>query len=299
MEYSQTDLQNLQPTKDFFVGVDSDGCIFDTMEIKQKECFCPCNIKYWDLQPISKYVREATEFVNLYSKWRGSNRFVALLKIFDLLAERREVLERGFTLPDIQALRDWVIATGVPRGNAALADEVERTGDPVLARTLQWTLGVSAAIEDLVKHIPPFVKVRETLEVLQNKADVICVSQTPIEALEREWTEHDLLQYIRLVAGQEYGSKSDHLRLAAVGKYDSDKILMIGDALGDLEAALANDVCFFPIYPGAEDASWKLLYEEALTRFFDGSYRGNYENDLIEKFRAMLPEKPSWDKGIK
>jgi len=50
----------------FFVGIDSDGCVFDTMEIKHKECFTPNIIKHWGLQAVSKYAREAAEFVNLY-----------------------------------------------------------------------------------------------------------------------------------------------------------------------------------------------------------------------------------------
>jgi len=67
-------LAALQPKHDAFIGIDSDGCAFDSMEIKHKECFIPNIIKHWDLQPVSKYAREAAEFVNLYSKWRGINR---------------------------------------------------------------------------------------------------------------------------------------------------------------------------------------------------------------------------------
>ncbi len=81
-------LKELKPEHDYFVGVDSDGCAFDTMEIKHKECFIPNIIKHWGLQPISKYAREAAEFVNLYSRWRGINRFPALVMVFDLLRER-------------------------------------------------------------------------------------------------------------------------------------------------------------------------------------------------------------------
>ena len=46
------------------------------------------------LQPISKYARQASEFVNLYSRFRGVNRWPALLKVFDLLADWDEVRER-------------------------------------------------------------------------------------------------------------------------------------------------------------------------------------------------------------
>src|SRR5512143_2748137 len=88
-------LTEMQPKFKFFIGIDSDGCAFDTMEIKHKECFIPNIINYWNLQAVSKFAREAAEFVNLYSKWRGINRFPALVMVFDLLAQRPEVLERG------------------------------------------------------------------------------------------------------------------------------------------------------------------------------------------------------------
>ena len=67
-------LAELEPKHKFFIGIDSDGCAFDTMEIKHKECFAPNIIRHWELQAVSKYAREAAEFVNLYSKWRGINR---------------------------------------------------------------------------------------------------------------------------------------------------------------------------------------------------------------------------------
>ena len=54
-------LVEMKPNYEFFIGIDSDGCAFDTMEIKQKECFCPNTVKYWGLQPVSKYAREAVE----------------------------------------------------------------------------------------------------------------------------------------------------------------------------------------------------------------------------------------------
>jgi len=288
-------LCSFEPQHDFFVGFDSDGTVFDTMEIKQKECFCPNNIKYWGLQPVAKYAREVSEFVNLYSRWRGVNRFPALLKIFDFLAEREEVKARGFQVPEAKSLRAWV-ASGVPLGTVALKEAIERTGDPVLENTLAWTEAVNQAVAEMVYGIPPFPFVRESMEELKKRADLMCVSQTPAEALTREWAEHDLTKYVRLIAGQELGSKKEHLRLAAVGKYQADHILLIGDAYGDLEAAKANGVLFYPINPGHEEDSWQRFYEEAMGRFFDGTYAGGYEENLIAEFLTYLPETPPWRK---
>ena len=58
-------LKALVPRRDFLIGIDSDGAAFDTMELKQKECFIPHIVRVFQLQKISKYVRETAEFVNL------------------------------------------------------------------------------------------------------------------------------------------------------------------------------------------------------------------------------------------
>ncbi len=295
MQANQEILINFQPKHQFFIGFDSDGCVFDTMEIKQKECFCPNNIKYWGLQPVSKFAREATEFVNLYSKWRGANRFPALVRVFDFLADRDEVKARGFRVPDVQPLRDW-INSGVPLGNNTLKEAAERSGDPVLKRAYEWTTAVNKSIEEIVSGIPPYPYVRESLEKLTKQADLICVSQTPSEALEREWAEHDIAGYAAIIAGQELGTKKEHLKLGAVGKYPSNHILMVGDAQGDLEAAKANGVLFYPINPGREEGSWKRFYGEVLDLFFNEKYEGEYEAKVIKEFQAYLPETPPWKK---
>ena len=65
------------------------------MEVKHKECFAPNVIKYFGLAGVSKYAREACDFVNLYSKSRGINRFPALIEELEWTAARPEVLARG------------------------------------------------------------------------------------------------------------------------------------------------------------------------------------------------------------
>ena len=67
-------LKSLKPQKEFFIGIDSDGCVFDSMEIKHKECFIPQYIGHFGLQPVARWARETWEFVNLYSKTRAVNR---------------------------------------------------------------------------------------------------------------------------------------------------------------------------------------------------------------------------------
>ena len=287
-------LKQLQREHDFLVGIDSDGCAFDTMEIKHKECFIPNIIKYWSLQAVSKYAREAGEFVNLYSKWRGINRWPALLMVFDLLEERPEVQKRGVKIPQAEALRQW-IAKETKLSNDTLKVLLQNNSDPVLKNGLAWSEAVNKSVEDLVHGVPPFPFVRESLEKLQQVADVIVVSATPGEALRREWIEHDIAKYAKVIAGQEMGSKKEHLAFAiAAGGYPSDHVLMIGDAPGDLQAAQANRARYFPINPGDEDKSWQRFYEQGFDRFIAGTYAGDYEAALITEFDTYLPDQPPW-----
>jgi phosphoglycolate phosphatase-like HAD superfamily hydrolase len=153
---------------------------------------------------------------------------------------------------------------------------------------------VNRSIADLVKDVPPFPFVRESLESMQGQADVMVVSATPGEALVREWEEHGLRPLVSLIAGQELGSKRELLQLAAAGRYEPERILMVGDAPGDLKAAEAVGALFYPIDPGAEDASWQRFFEEALPRFFAGTYAGDYMAERIARFRGLLPEWPTW-----
>ena len=277
----------------YFVGIDSDGCVFDTMEIKHKECFIPNIIKYWKLQAISKYARAAAEFVNLYSKWRGINRFPALTKTFELLRDWPEPMRRGVKLINWTPLQNW-IDSGATLGNPALEVEVAKTGDPTLRLTLEWSKAVNRSIAEMVEGVPPFPFLRESVEKLSRRADIICVSATPGEALEREWQEHNIAKYAAVICGQEMGSKKEHLKLAAGGKYEKDCVLMIGDAPGDLSAARANGALFFPVNPGHEEASWERFNREAIERFFNHTYAGAYEASLIAEFEKLLPATPPW-----
>ena len=130
------------PKHDFLIGIDSDGCAFDTMELKHKECFIPNIINHYELQGVSKYAREAAEFVNLYSKSPGDQPFPG--------AGRGDGMAQppaGGEGSRLQC-RDTEIAPQLDKkrrrswGNPALEQEVERSGDADLIHALGVVLCV-------------------------------------------------------------------------------------------------------------------------------------------------------------
>jgi hypothetical protein len=244
------------PRHDFLVGIDSDGCVFDSMELKHKECFIPNFINHYELQGVSKYAREAAEFVNLYSKSRGVNRFPGLVEQLDWLRRRPEVQARGVHVAKPAGLIKWM-ASETKLGNPSLEKAVAATGDPDLKLALRWSLAVNKSIAEMVR------------------------------------AEHGIASYVQAICGQEVGSKKETLA-ACKGSYAADNVLMIGDAPGDYKAATANNALFFPINPGHEESSWTRLLEEGMERFFTGTFAGVYQKRLLEEFDSYLPDSPPW-----
>jgi phosphoglycolate phosphatase-like HAD superfamily hydrolase len=289
----KAELQQFKPRHDFLIAIDSDGCVFDSMELKHKECFIPNIIKHWKLQAISKYVRQASEFVNLYSKWRGSNRFRSLVITFDLLREWPEVQKRSIQIPMADSLRQ-LIKEVKQVGNPILVEKLKQTNDPVLKTALEWSRGMNKSVDEIVNGLPPLPSVKPALEYLQDWADILVCSSTPLETLVKEWQEHDLAKYALVIAGQEMGSKKEQLALAIKGRYKIENVIMIGDAPGDLRAGKDNGAGFYPIIPGIEEECWKLFRDEAAGRFRNKTYCGEYEQSLIKKFENRLSDTPPW-----
>ncbi len=292
----QQALYDFKPQHDFFVGIDSDGCVFNSMEVKHNDCFSVNVVKHFGLASISRQVHQAWDFVNLYSTMRGTNRFKAVLLVFDYLREMSLVQKMGVEVPELPHLREWA-ETETKLGNPALQEALDAaTGERLdeLSQVMQWSLGVNESVSEIVYNLPPFPGVRDALQRLQGKADVIVVSATPDEALKREWDEHDIDQYVALIAGQEMGTKTEHLTITTKDRYPENRVLMIGDSPGDLKAARSVGALFFPVNPGAEDTSWAHFLDEGIDRFFNEQYAGKYEDELLAKFQELLPETPPW-----
>ena len=289
-------LADFSKSRDFLVCFDSDGCVFDNMELKHKECFCPATVNVWGLQSVSRYARESAEFVNLYSKTRGANRFPALVRTLELLGERKEAQERGYVCPDLAPLKKWIkdtdnlSALGI-REYAAVHDG---DMDPILATAARWSAEVDANIERIVHGVAPLPGVKEAFAEIAQFADIVIVSATPHEAIIREWSSQGLLEHIAAVAGQELGAKKMCIRKAMADRYAADHVLMVGDAPGDHDAAKDNGVLFYPIIPGQEVESWKRLRTEAAERFQMGGYAGAYMDSILTQFYSVLRDEPNW-----
>lgn len=272
---------NLNAKHGMLVAIDSDGCVFDSMRIKQG-IFHDGIIEFWGMESAADEARKICEWVGLFSPWRGLNRFQLILKIFQYLENYLPNI--GKPLP-VETLKSFV-NSGVPLSMA----ELEKFSDDAgLMRVLEWSREMSRRIAE-IPEMPVFDEAFQGLEKIRASSDAVVVSQTTEEALVREWNQAGLTKFVDVIAGAELGSKTESLKTAMKGRYAPEKTLMVGDAPGDLEAARSAGCLFFPIIPGSENASWVELRREGVVRVEDGSFLGDYQEDLVCRFNAVLSE---------
>ncbi|MGH4051589.1 MAG: HAD family hydrolase [Clostridium sp.] len=287
-------LKEMKKEKEFLVCVDSDGCAVNTMEYKHKEIFGPKMIKIWKLESIAEDVTQVWNYVNLYSQWRGINRFLALVKVFELLKDKKTILNKKFKLPDIKSLCEWTKEND-ELSNVLLEARIEEHSDIFLEKAIIWSKSVNEAIAKSKVDCLPFESVNKSLEKAQKYADIAVISSANAEALKKEWNEHGIACFVKVLAGQEMGSKTSCIAYVKNEKYDNSQVLMVGDAPGDLKAAKDNGVLYYPIIPGKEELSWQKFYNEAFDKFVNGSYKGKYEEQLICEFNDVLHSNLPWE----
>ncbi|MCR4745664.1 MAG: HAD family hydrolase [Lachnospiraceae bacterium] len=274
------ELKDFNKTKEYMVCVDSDGCAMDTMNIKHIRCFGPCMIKEWNLEKWQDEILKNWNKVNLYAITRGINRFkglaVALL----------EVNVKYTKIEGIEEFSKW--ADEAPElSNRALEKLVGK--HEIFAKALLWSKAVNREIEALPKEeIKPFKGVKEALSLIHESCNVAVVSSANPEAVKSEWERFGLLDYVDIVCAQDVGSKSYCINEILKKGYSPKKVLMCGDALGDVKAAESNGVLYYPIRVNHENESWAEITGEPFERFMDKDYEGSYQSDLIDQFMDNL-----------
>lgn len=274
-------LADFTKKREFLVCLDSDGCVMDTVRLKHCNVFCPELIRSFGLEQYNDYITEAWEEINLHSITRGISRFESVVQIFDRLKNR------GVELPGSEDIADWV-ANSSKLSTATLKAEVLRTGSPALRKLQQWNTICNRRIQTLEPTFEPFPGVENSLRQLHAVADVAVVSAANESAIASEWNRYGLARHADVIFGQEVGSKANSIAAMLACGYESRKVMMVGDAMGDAQAAAANGVAFVPILPGREAESWRRLQEEALPKLLHGTFRPEYQAELLAALRSAL-----------
>lgn len=255
--------------------VDSDGCAMDTMTYKHQLFFGPLAAEVFEVDNREDFLRE-WDRVNLFSINRGINRFVGLVRGLEYAG-----------ISNISSLKKWVEETD-SLSNVSLEKALQNRPSEDLNKALDWSLRVNQAIKTHEGPVLAFQGVRECFEQMRQFGEIVVVSSANKEAVMEEWEVQGLLQYVSEVFCQDRGLKSDIIASLIGEGAINNRILMIGDSVGDLEAAKNNEVAFYPIMVGKEEESWEQLREEVASAFARGDYSAEIEQEQVQRFWKNL-----------
>ena len=255
---------------DYLVCVDSDGCVMDTMNCKHFHCFGPCMVTEWGLEEWKEEILDRWNVINLFSMTRGINRFKGLAMALG------EINEKYKPIAGIAALQHWA-DTAPALSNDAVAKAASDATDPdaklVFEKALSWSKAVNAAIVELDEALKvPYDGAKEGLAAAHTFADVAMVSSANRDAVEEEWGKFGLLEHTDIVLAQDIGSKAACIQEMLKFGYDLDKVVMVGDAPGDCDAAEKNGVHYYPILVNHEKESWDEAIAVAFSKLQSGAY---------------------------
>lgn len=273
---------NFEKSKDYLICIDSDGCVMDTMTIKHTKAFGPEVINTFNLNDKKEKILTYWNELNLFSKNRGINRFKALSMTFSYLKE-----EMNFEIKGTEDFKKWCEETK-SLSNEALIQEIVKTNNNFFRKILQWSNNVNESINMLPKVDCVYEGVRETLNYVKDYADIVVVSSANKDALNEEWSNWDCKKYVKQLLDQDFGTKTICIENLIKYGYKKDKIIMIGDAFGDLEAANNNGVLFYPILVGKEKYSWDRFKRYAFSKFLNGNYDDIYQQKFLNEMKEIL-----------
>ena len=254
----------------------------DTMNCKHFHCFGPCMVDEWELGQWKDEILDRWNVINLFSMTRGINRFKGLAMALG------EIDKKYKPIPGIAALQHWVeVAPALSNDGVIKAAEeaTDNEAKAIFGKALAWSKAVNASIVKLPEELKvPYVGAKEGLAAAHSFADVAMVSSANRDAVEEEWGKFGLLQHTDIVLAQDVGSKAACIAAMLKFGYDPSKVLMIGDAPGDCDAAEKNGVHYYPILVNHEKDSW----DEAIAVAFEKLREGSYAPYGAEKKQQFL-----------
>ena len=275
------DVKEFRKTRDYLICIDSDGCVMDTMDVKHMRCFGPCLVYEWDLGEYRDEIIRLWRKVNLLSASRGANRFQGLAQVLRNIHE-------NYT--NVEGLEVYLRRAESPHelSDKSLEAAYEKTDNICMKKALDWSRLVNqsmAMVSDNKK--PPFDGAENALKLAREYADVVIVTAANRQEINKEWEVFELAQYTDLLMSQETGRKEECLKELLEKGYEKNHVLMIGDAPGDLEAAQAAGVLFYPILAYQERESWE-KFSQSLKHFTEGTYEGEFQKEKIQEFQENL-----------
>jgi len=122
-------------------------------------------------------------------------------------------------------------------------------------------------------RVPHFATAEEflrTVKYIAPRSEVLIYSSLSELSAMRMWQYAGLDDCFFRLAGIERGKPGDYLKTALSAGFECSSMVAIGASASMFRAAQLAGIRFFPIVPGEEEESWKILTEEWFPAYLRG-----------------------------
>jgi len=273
--------------------LDSSGTVLDSMSARHSLAYFPAFAQSFFRGADPSALEEVWSFVALSSRSRSERRFRLLATAMRLAPRHPGIDSRYPREEEIAAALDQWIASSTKVSVSALEEAMrDRSSSEALVAAAIWSLDVDSRLS----VIPPpkaFSGVGEALRSLEGRARIVVAGEGQAAELERDWRRAGLLGSSmglgEMVFVGEDGGGLEEIALAA-GSGDGSAVLVVGDSPADFEAARQTGAAFYPVRPGGESESWRLLSSDVFPAFL----RGERIASEGARFMSAFSSSPSW-----
>ena len=250
--------------KQVVVIVESEGAVFDTNRYWHETAYLPSFIGCFGGNVDPGVAGEVWRTVALESSLRGEHPLVILLAALRVLNVLFPSMQRSVI---IKTLEKYTLSENT-------LDDLFKLDEKhsVEMMIIDWFSMAEGLIQELGR-MPHFSTAEEFLRsarYIAPRSEILVYSNLAEMSAMRVWQSAGLGECFYRIAGKERGRPGDYLRAALSAGLERSSMVMVGASAGMFRASQLAGIRFFPIAPGQEEESWRILTEQWFPAYLRG-----------------------------
>jgi len=250
--------------KQVIVIIESEGAVFDINRYWHETAYLPSFIGCFGGNVDPSVAGEIWRTVALETSLRGEHPLVILLAALRVLNVLFPSMQRAVI---IKTLEKYNLSENT-------LDDLFRLDEKrsVEMMIIDWFSMAEGLIQELGR-VPHFSTAEEFLrsaKYIAPRAEILVYSSLAEMSAMRMWQNSGLGECFYRIAGKERGRPGEYLRAALSAGFERSSIVAVGSSAGMFRASQLAGIRFFPISPGQEEESWKILAEQWFPAYLRG-----------------------------
>jgi hypothetical protein len=286
--------------EDSLLVISGEGSLFDLGSSLVEGIHLPLFEKHFGVVQPRPILEESLRHLALRTRFRGAGKYRLLSALLDLLSRHPRVLKPDPLWKKTSLAIDSWLGTAPFSASLSLERIVASRGE--LGRLLGPVLAWSSALRLCLACLPvqPVWKALKTsMELLPRSTEVAVITGLPTKLVSDSWKRAALLRYPArlwedrgfqrgpiLAAHIGQAASLDESEKTLPARFGEGRVLLVGDAPGDLGLARSLGAVFFPLLRGREEEGWDRLSREILIPFSEG--RAFATHGLVGQFLASF-----------